>query len=198
MSTDIPPFAALIIHELEDYDAWKPKFDAHTTARRAAGILGHHLNRGADNPNLIAAYLPHTDIDGLKSFLSHDDVRAAMRDAGVKGTPDIKLMTVRSVDLDMSQARAGMIVIHSVDDYDKWRVVYDAFDAKRKELGVTGHAVNTLYGDANQVIVYHQAKTVETLKALLSNDELKERMLEGGVNDTPIVTFWNAELGAMY
>jgi hypothetical protein len=198
MSADIPPVAAVIIHELEDYDAWKPKFDAHADARKAGGILGHHLNRGADNANLVAAYFPHTDVDQLKTFLSNDELRAAMKDAGVKGTPDIKIMKVRSADLDLSKPLAGMIVSHSVKNYDQWRAAYDSFDDKRKAMGITGHAVNTLYDDDQTVIAYHQAESMDTLKAFMASDELKSRMAEAGVTSPPQATFWTSEVGAEY
>jgi hypothetical protein len=34
-----------------------------------------------------------------------------------------------------------MFVRHNVADYKAWRKAYDDFDAERKALGVTGHAV---------------------------------------------------------
>jgi hypothetical protein len=33
-----------------------------------------------------------------------------------------------------------MYVRHHVTDFAAWRKVYDAFDAKRREMGVTGQA----------------------------------------------------------
>jgi hypothetical protein len=47
MSAQIPSVAAVIIHEVEDFDAWNTKFEAHRDARKAGAILGHHVNRGA-------------------------------------------------------------------------------------------------------------------------------------------------------
>ena len=55
-------------------------------------MLGHHINRGADNPNLLAIYLPATDKDKLTELLSNDETRMKMAEAGVEGTPDIKFM----------------------------------------------------------------------------------------------------------
>jgi G:T-mismatch repair DNA endonuclease (very short patch repair protein) len=198
MSTKIPAYAALVIHEVKSYDEWKPKFDGHEPLRRSFGILGHHINRSADNPNLLAVYLPDNDLKKLQAFLTDDGLRAAMKQAGVIGTPDIKLVQVRSVDADLSRPRAGMIVFHQVADYERWRAAYDAFDAERRELGITGHAVNTRIDDANAVIVYHQADSVETLRAFMSSDALKSRMAEAGVTGAPEVTFWNALPGAEY
>jgi len=198
MTEKLPTSAALVLHEVESYDLWRPKFDAHEPARRAAGILGHHVQRNADNPNLIAVYMPHPNIEGLQAFLANDDLRAVMKSAGVKGTPDIKLMDIRSNDDVEFVSRAGLIVLHKVADYDKWRAAYDEFDETRKSMGITGHAVNTLHGDPTTVVVYHQAKSLETLKEFLSSDALKDRMHAAGVVGPPTVSLWNTEVGKMY
>ena len=198
MSEQIPPVAVLIIHEVEDYDKWRPLFDQHQKARADAGALGHHINRGADNPNLLAVYMAATDKDKTVAMLSNDSTRAKMREAGVKGTPDIKIMKPVSNDSDMEGQLASLIVSHKVNDYAKWREAYDALDARRKELGIVGHAVSQAYDDPNTVVVYHQAKSLETLKSFMAAPELKEAMEKAGVASEPEVSFWNAESGAMY
>ena len=43
-------------------------------------------------------------------------------------------------------------VRHDVTDYAAWRKAYDAFDAKRRKMGVTGQAVYRSIDDANDVI----------------------------------------------
>ena len=58
MSQDIPPVATLITHRVADYDAWKKVFDDHLPARKEASCLGHHINRGVDDPNMVYIYCP--------------------------------------------------------------------------------------------------------------------------------------------
>jgi hypothetical protein len=43
-----------------------------------------------------------------------------------------------------------MYVRHHVTDFAAWRKVYDAFDAKRREMGVTGQAVYRSIDDARR------------------------------------------------
>jgi hypothetical protein len=40
---------------------------------------------------------------------------------------------------------------HNVTDYAAWRKTYDAFDAKRRKMGVTGQAVYRSIDDENDV-----------------------------------------------
>jgi hypothetical protein len=143
-------------------------------------------------------YVPAADKDKMVAFLSGDDVRKIMKEAGIKGTPDIKVMKPMSEDAILDRPTAGMIVVHKVNDYAKWRVGYDAFDAKRKELGIIGHAVNQLVDDANEVIVYHQAESVDALRKFADSAELKSAMQNAGVAGPPQITFWNATPAVMY
>lgn len=189
MTQQIPPVAVLVKHRVADYDTWKKVFDQHQSAREQAGWFGHHINRGADDPNLVYIYGPATDADRLKRFIEGDDLRQAMANAGVEGPPVITFMRPRSADFVPDQKLAGMIVTHAVEDYDKWRAVYDDVDGFRKDSGIVGHAVNQVMGKPNQVIVYHQAGDLDTVRAFAESDELKSRMKEAGVAGPPTFEF---------
>jgi hypothetical protein len=154
-----------------------------------AGILGHHLNRGADDPNMIYAYFPATDVDKLKAFLDSPNLADAMKKAGVESTPTMMLMKPMSTDFTPGESHPGIIVKHAVEDYDRWRAGYDAFDDYRRQAGIVGHAVNQEIGNPNQVIVYHQAKDLATLRAFVESNELKEKMQEAGVASAPEIHF---------
>ena len=189
MSQEIPPVAILVKHRVADYDTWKKAFDSHQSARKDASCLGHHINRGADDQNLVYVYLPATDADKVKAFADSPDLAEAMKKAGVEGPPTIRFMTPMSADFIPDQKLAGIIVSHAVEDYDKWRVAYDDFDAHRKEVGIVGHAVNQELGKSNQVVVYHQAKEIDTLRKFVDSPELKARMQKAGVTGPPDIQF---------
>lgn len=65
----------------------KRAFDAHQPARKAAGILGHHINVGDDGT--VAMYLPATDHAKLEAFLESPDLKSTMKDAGVTWSSSI-------------------------------------------------------------------------------------------------------------
>lgn len=62
------------------------------TTRRAAGILGHAVNRSTKNPNLVVVYLQAESLDALRTFAGAPELKAVMKAAGVIGAPDISFV----------------------------------------------------------------------------------------------------------
>ena len=89
----LPPFAVLVRHQVADYDRWKAVFDEDEAARRAAGFLGHHINRAEDDPNLISLYLAFTDLEQAKAMATDDRLKEIMQSGGVIGAPEFTWMT---------------------------------------------------------------------------------------------------------
>ena len=81
-----------VTHEVADYAAWKPKFDAHADARAAAGVVGYGVSQDPENPNKVSVWLQGTDMEKLKAFTKDKGLKAAMKDAGVKGKPTFLFM----------------------------------------------------------------------------------------------------------
>lgn len=187
----LPAAAALVKHEVRDYDAWKAVFDGDADRRKASGIVGHHINRSADNPNALAVYFPATDLSKLQEFLADDTLKLKMKDAGVMGPPQVTLIRPREDMTNKERDLAGAVVIHSVADYDAWKAAFDAHGSARLEAGIVGHAVNVSQEDPNTVIVYLQAETVEALQAFASSESLKSAMQEAGVQGKPQIVFAN-------
>jgi hypothetical protein len=183
---EVPPHAAWVSHKVKDYDKWKAAFDKHVEARKGAGALGHHVTRGADDANMIGVYVPLSDLAKFEAFSKGDDLKNAMKEAGVEGPPTIAVLKPVKVNVPNTKVGNGaIVVVHEVEDYDAWRKVYDEFDAKRQELGITGDAVNQFADNPNKIAVYHEADSVDTLKKFLESPELKEAMKNAGVKGKP-------------
>jgi hypothetical protein len=112
-----------------------------------------------------------------------------MRRARVEGAATIKLMTPKSANFIPDQKLAGIIATHAVEDYDRWRAVYDELADFRKHNGIVGDAVNQELDDPNRVIVYHQANDMDSLRAFVDSVELKEAMPRAGVIGQPDIQF---------
>ena len=78
---------------------------------------------------------------------------------------------------------------HNVTDYAAWRKAYDAFDAKRRKMGVTGQAVYRSINDENDVTVTHDFTNAEKAKAFASSPDLKAAMENAGVKGAPQIWF---------
>jgi hypothetical protein len=87
---ELPPYAALMTHPVEDVDRWKAVFDADEPNRIAAGFLGHHINRAEDDPNLITLFLALSDRDKAKAFSEDPKLGEAMKQGGVLAPPEIR------------------------------------------------------------------------------------------------------------
>ena len=94
-------------------------------------------------------------------------------------------MTVRPA----GAADVRMFIRHEVNEYAAWRKAYNAFDATRRKLGVTGQAVYQSLDNANDVTVTHDFKTADKAKTFASSSDLKTTMEKAGVKGTPQIWF---------
>jgi hypothetical protein len=85
----------LIRHKVQDFDKWKPAYDAHQQARAAAGLQDLHLWHNIDEPNEIVLLFEVADVEKAKAFARSSDLKERMRDAGVMGAPDIFFLSSR-------------------------------------------------------------------------------------------------------
>jgi quinol monooxygenase YgiN len=189
METQTSPVAAAVVtHDVENYERWKLAFDGHASSRRTAGIISTHINRDAENPNRLSVYLAGTDAAKLDAFLKSRDLADTMVGAGVKGPPHVAAITPVE-DRTQKEPLAGVIIRHEVQDYDAWKQGFDGNDAKRKAAGIVGYAVNRSAHKPNLVVVYLQAKSLEALRAFASSATLEQNMKAAGVIGAPELTF---------
>jgi quinol monooxygenase YgiN len=189
MTQAVPPVAILVAHRVADYGAWKKVFDQHLPARKEASCFGHHVHRDADDPSMIYVYCPASDADKVRAFINSPDTGNAMRDAGVVGSPTVTVMKPTLGDVVLDEKLPGLIASHDVEDYDRWLTVYEEFNAHREQRGIVGHAVNQELGNPNRVIVYHEARDMDTLRTLADSEKLKDAMQRGGVVGAPDIRF---------
>ncbi len=192
----LPPLAVLLTHTVQNFDLWKRAFDGHQAARKGAGILGHHLNVGADG--LVAVYLPALDRAKLSSFFASPDLKSTMKDAGVTSAPQLTWLEPIEDAHVGDRALASMLVSHPVADFSAWKKIYDSVAGLRRDAGIVGAAVNRVLDDPNQVVVYHQAESEDALVRFASSPELKAAMKAGGVTAPPQIQHLRSLPGAAY
>jgi hypothetical protein len=86
-------------------------------------------------------------------------------------------------------ADVRMFIRHEVADYAAWRKAYNAFDATRRKLGVTGQAIYQSLDNPTDVTVTHDFKTADKARSFASSSDLKTTMEKAGVKGTPQVWF---------
>jgi hypothetical protein len=89
--TDAPTGSVFVSHEVGNFDNWKAAFDADAVNRAALGIVGGSVSREVASPNRILVHFMVTDTVKVAEALASDEMKARMKEAGVKGAPQIWL-----------------------------------------------------------------------------------------------------------
>ncbi len=83
---------------------------------------------------------------------------------------------------------ATLIAEHRVEDYARWRPVYEEHEEVRQKFRIANSRVYTDPADPNMVAVIMEGST-EDLEAFTAAPELKEAMQDAGVAGPPKFTF---------
>ena len=86
----------LIIHEVEDYDAWKKIFDWAAPLRKEAGELSFQVLTYHNEPKKIVHFSEWTSITAAKSFFESPQLVQIRLDAGVKSPEFIYLQQLEA------------------------------------------------------------------------------------------------------
>src|SRR5689334_11885365 len=121
----------------------------------------------------------------------YSDSRSATirNDRGQFSTQGENCGRVQDIILGGSYMAVYVLVKHTVEDYAKWKPVYDEDGAVRKQKGSTGATVYTVNGNANEVIVITEWPDMESAQSFAQNPELPVVMKRAGVTGHPEVYF---------
>ena len=76
--------SVLIVHEVDDYRAWKSAFDQAAGLRRQAGEISFDLLRFDEDANRIVHFSEWISLDAARRFFQSDEVAEIRRKAGVR------------------------------------------------------------------------------------------------------------------
>ncbi len=193
----LPPVALVVSFDVADFDTWKASFDSYGEQRKAAGILGHHINRGKDN-NAVSVYLPATDRAGVEAFFAAPELAEAMQASGIVSQPQFMWMKPVQEDVIWDRETPSLIASHAVADFDAWLETYNAAHDLRRAAGVIGDAANQSLDDPSVAIIFHQADSFGALEALMANPEIVATMQKAGVVSAPTVSWYVSGWGERY
>jgi hypothetical protein len=84
---------------------------------------------------------------------------------------------------------AWMVVSHQVEDFDRWKEVFDAAFLTRRAVGERGAYILHNGPDRTRVTVWFTWDTLENAKAFASDPALVNGMAAAGVISTPRIHF---------
>ena len=94
----------IVRHKVADYSRWKEAFDAHLNVRKAAGETEARVMLSVDDPREVTLFFDWDSLDRARRFVSSEDLKQTMKQAGVVGDPDVRFLedarTVRRSSAD--------------------------------------------------------------------------------------------------
>jgi uncharacterized protein (DUF1330 family) len=82
-----------------------------------------------------------------------------------------------------------ILIRHKVEDYSKWKPVFDEHGAVRKAAGSKGGYLFRNIDDPNEVVMYMEVDDVEKARQFVQSEDLRQAMERSGVADQPDVYF---------
>lgn len=83
----------LVHHQVADYNNWRSVFDAALDFRHNGGECSCRIFRKAGNPNDLTLLFEWENIDRAMHYMTSDELREKMRQAGVVGVPEIQYLS---------------------------------------------------------------------------------------------------------
>jgi len=187
-----PVHYVIIKHKVSNYANWKLGYDGYDTARRAAGLSTYVLSRGvAKDSNMVMVVLKTGDMLKAKEFASSSDLVAAMKKAGVIGTPSIDYVDVVMDDNSPIPQKQRLIVTHRVKDWKAWKQEFDDHKQARVDAGLIDRALLHASGDDTDVSIVFAVTDMAKAKAFIASKALKDQMTKAGVEGVPGFFFYD-------
>ncbi len=80
-----------------------------------------------------------------------------------------------------------VLVRHKVNDYAKWKTVYDEGKAMVKSKGGKSQRLFKSSSNPNELVILTQVGDLRQAQQLIQSEELKQAMQHGGVADEPTI-----------
>ena len=82
-----------------------------------------------------------------------------------------------------------MLVRHKVEDYEKWKPVFDDHQATRREGGAKGGFLFRNADDRNETLILLEWRDLEDARRFARSEDLREAMQRAGVAEQPDIYF---------
>ncbi len=82
-----------------------------------------------------------------------------------------------------------VLVRHKVQDYAKWKPVFDEHGATRQASGCQGGTLFRMANDPNNTVILFEWDDLEKARRFAESEDLHEAMQRAGVADQPDIYF---------
>jgi hypothetical protein len=186
-----PSSTMIIRHKVADYAKWKTGYESHDSFRLASGLHNYVIARGTEDSNMLLVAVKMDDVDKAKAFAISPDLKAKMKEVGVRGAP-VVVDFLESVmnDTTAIQATTRVMVRSKVKDWDAWKKSFDGHKQARVDAGLTDRVISYTVGDNHNVTLVFAVADMDKAKAFMNSQDLKDKMKEAGVDGPPDIFFY--------
>jgi heme-degrading monooxygenase HmoA len=82
----------IIKHKVRDFEIWRKQFEQQSEYRKEAGFQGTCVYKSKKDPNTVVIYTKTEEPEKVSKFLASDDLKHAMKDAGVIDQPTVMVL----------------------------------------------------------------------------------------------------------
>jgi heme-degrading monooxygenase HmoA len=83
-----------------------------------------------------------------------------------------------------------LLVRHKVEDYERWKPIFDEHASVREQSGSKGGRLWRNAADPNETVVLFEWDSLENAQRFANSDDLRETMQRSGVADQPDIYFF--------
>lgn len=175
-----------ITHKVADFTKWMASYEAHDSARQAAGLHNYVIGRGIEDSNMVLVALKVDDTAKAKAFEKDPGLKMAMKKGGVKGAPTFALMTSTWQDtahLDPGTIRS--MTAFTVKDWDAFLKSFEDGKQERTDNGIAARVVGHDLDDNKKVSVVTALTDTAKAIAYYKSDVFKKRVQAAGLDKAP-------------
>lgn len=181
-----PQNVEVITHKVADYAKWLIAYEAHDSARLAAGLHSYVIGRGLEDSNMVMVANRADDTTRAKAFAKDPGLKAAMKKGGVLGVPTITVVTETWQDTAKIEPTLRSRSSFMVKDWDAFVKGFEDGKQERIANGIMDRVVGHDLDDNKKVYVVTAISDSAKAFAYYKSDTLKKRMLAGGVIGEPV------------
>jgi hypothetical protein len=185
-----PQNMVVVYHKVADYSKWLASYEAHDSARLAAGLHNYVIGRGLEDSNMVMVALRSDDTAKAKAFAKDPGLKAAMKKGGILGAPMISFVTETWQDTGKTDITLRGRTSITVKDWDVFLKGFQDGKQERMDNGLIDRVVGHDLDDNKKVTLVAAIADSAKAFAYYKSDALKKRREAGGVVGEPVRFFY--------
>lgn len=181
-----PMNVAVVTHKVANYAKWLAAYEAHDSARMAAGLHNYVIERGLQDSNLVMVALKVDDTAKAKAFAKDPGLKAAMKKGGVLGAPTITILTATWQDTAKIETTIRSVAMLTVKDWDTFQKDFEDGKQARMDNGITDRVVGHDLDDTKKVAVVTALSDTAKAFAYWKSDAFKKRIASPNLDGPPV------------